>query len=82
NKLSSTKGITIASENMLYTWGNFNTTGINGQPAGAATLNDSSQTYHYLGNQIPASIVCDAWFPLSKVWFDSTSTVHPEDDAK
>jgi len=82
NKLSSTKGLTIASENMLYTWGNYNTTGINGQPAGAATLNDSSQTYYYLGNQVPSSIVCDAWFPLSRVWFDSTSTIHPEDDAK
>lgn len=82
NKLSSTKGITVSSENMLYVWGNFNTTGINGQPTGGATLNDSSQTYYYLGNQIPTSLVCDALFPLSKNWFDSASTIHPEDVKK
>ena len=71
NKLSSTKGITVATENMVYIWGNYNTTGINGQPTGASTLNDSTQTNYYLGNQVPASIVCDAFFPLSKTWFDA-----------
>jgi hypothetical protein len=79
NKLSATKGITVASENMLYIWGNYNTSGINGQPDGGATLNDSSQTYHYLGDQVPASIVCDALFALSKNWFDSVSAMHPGD---
>src|SRR5678816_4918049 len=79
NKLSATKGITMASENMLYVWGNYNTTGINGQPDGAATLNDSSQTFHYLGDQVPASIVCDALFALSKVWFDASSAMNPDD---
>lgn len=78
NKLSATKGITVASENMVYIWGNYNTTGINGQPAGGATLNDSAQTYYYLGNQVPASIVCDAIFPLSKTWFDSSSALNPD----
>src|SRR6185503_9080044 len=78
-RLSATKGITVASENMLYIWGNYNTTGINGQPTGGATLNDSSQTYHYNGDQVPASIVCDAIFPLSKNWFDSVSAMHPGD---
>jgi hypothetical protein len=79
NKLSSTKGITISSENMVYIWGNFNTTGINGQPKDASTLNDSSQTYYYLGDQVPASIVVDAFFPLSKTWFDSCSAMYPDD---
>lgn len=78
NKLSATKGITMASENMLYIWGNYNTTGINGQPDNAATLNDSTQTYYYTGNQIPASIVCDAVFPLSKTWFDAASSRNPD----
>jgi len=82
NKLSQTKGITVASENLVYIWGNFNTTGINGQPGVGSTLNDPAQTYHYLGNQVPASIVADACFPLSKTWFDSFSSLHPDSLSK
>lgn len=77
-RLSPTKGLTVATENMLYTWGNYNTTGINGQPPGASTLNDPTQAFFYLGNQIPASIVADALFPLSKTWFDGLSAMHPD----
>jgi hypothetical protein len=76
-KLSESKGITIATENMVYIWGNLNTTGINGQPSGRSTLNDSSQTYHYLGDQVPTSVVADAFFPLSKTWFDSITAMFP-----
>jgi hypothetical protein len=74
NKLSPTKGITISSENMVYVWGNFNTTGITGIPSGGSTLNDGG----YTGPQVPASIVCDALFPLSKTWFDASSALYPE----
>ena len=77
-KLSTTKGITIATENMIYTWGNYNTTGINGQPSGGSTLNDPTQTYYYLGNQVPTSIVADAFMPLSKTWFDSSGAMFPD----
>lgn len=73
-KLSPTKGITIASENMVYIWGNYNTSGVSSIPAGGSTLNNGG----YLGPQIPSSIVCDALFPLSKTWFDGLSTLHPE----
>ncbi len=73
-KLSPTKGITIASENMVYIWGNYNTTGITGIPVGGSTLNDGG----YTGAQVPASIVCDAFFPLSKTWFDALSALYPE----
>lgn len=73
-KLSQTKGITIASENMVYTWGNVNTTGITSIPAGGSTLNNGG----YTGAQIPMSIVCDALFPLSKTWFDGLSAMYPE----
>ncbi len=73
-KLSPTKGITVASENIVYIWGNFNTTGITGIPAGGSTLNDGG----YTGAQVPASIVCDAFFPLSKTWFDALSSLYPE----
>jgi hypothetical protein len=73
-KLSPTKGITIASENMVYLWGNYNTTGVSSIPASGSTLNDGG----YLGAQIPSSIVCDALFPLSKTWFDGLSALYPE----
>jgi hypothetical protein len=73
-KLSPTKGITVASENMVYIWGNYNSTGITGIPAGGSTLNDGG----YTGAQVPSSIVSDAFFPLSKTWFDGLSAMRPE----
>ncbi|MGI8470193.1 MAG: hypothetical protein ACR2N3_17260 [Pyrinomonadaceae bacterium] len=73
-KLSPTKGITVASENMIYVWGNYNTTGITSIPADGSTLNDGG----YTGPQVPASIACDAIFPLSKTWFDGLSAMFPE----
>lgn len=73
-KLSPTKGITIASENMVYVWGNYNTTGVASIPTGGSTLNDGG----YTGAQVPASIVCDAIFPLSRTWFDASSALYPE----
>jgi hypothetical protein len=79
-KLSTTLGITVATENMVYIWGNYNTTGINQAPAsGSASLNDSAASSRYNGNQVPASIVADAFFPLSKTWFDSSSALNPDD---
>jgi hypothetical protein len=87
-KLSITLGITVASENLLYTWGNYNTTGINtAPPAGISSLNDSSTLYYYLpvspsDRQVPASIIADAFFPLSKTWFDSESGLYPDDLTK
>ena len=74
-KLSPTKGLTIASENMVYVWGNYNTTGVSSIPAGGSTLNDGTG---YTGPQVPASIACDAIFPLSKTWFDGVSALYPE----
>jgi hypothetical protein len=78
NNLSSTKGLTVATENMVYIWGNYNTTGINCQPTGGSTENDPSKTCYYTGDQVPASIAADAFFPLSKTWFDSVSAMYPE----
>jgi hypothetical protein len=80
--LSNTKGITVSSENIVYVWGNYNTTGINGQPSGGSTLNDSAQTYFYQGSQVPASIAVDALFPLSKTWFDGESAIYPDSLSK
>ncbi len=74
NKLSDTKGITVSSENMVYIWGNYNTTGITGIPNGGSTLNDGG----YSGYQVPSSIVADAFFPLSKTWSDCLSALYPE----
>lgn len=79
-KLSSTLGITVASENMVYVWGNYNTNGINQAPgSGAASPNDPAASSRYTGAQVPASIVADALFPLSKTWFDSSSALDPDD---
>ncbi|MEK6278800.1 MAG: hypothetical protein AABN95_00440 [Acidobacteriota bacterium] len=76
--LSPTQGITVSTENLLYVWGNYNTTGIDsGPPAGIACLNEDGAPCRYLGNQVPASLVCDAFFPLSKTWFDSSSAMYP-----
>ncbi|HEV7396182.1 MAG TPA: PilX N-terminal domain-containing pilus assembly protein [Pyrinomonadaceae bacterium] len=81
NKLSTTLGITVSSENLVYIWGNYNTTGINVAPAsGLSCLNDPTAACFYTGNQVPASIVCDAFFPLSKTWFDSVSALYPDSD--
>ena len=78
NKLSAIQGVTISTENLLYIWGNYNTTGINlAPPAGTASLNDPTTPFHYLGNQVPASLVSDAFFPLSKTWADSCSAMYP-----
>jgi hypothetical protein len=73
-KLSATRGITVSSENMVYIWGNYNTTGVASIPTGGSTLNDGG----YLGPQVPSSIVCDAIFPLSRTWFDASSALYPE----
>ena len=73
-KLSPTKGITVTSENIVYVWGNYNTTGVASIPSGGSTLNDGG----YTGAQVPASIVCDAIFPLSRTWFDASSALYPE----
>jgi hypothetical protein len=78
-RLSNTQGITISTENMLYTWGNYNTSGINvAPPAGFACLADGSGPCTYRGNQVPASIVCDAFFPLSKTWSDGEAAIYPD----
>lgn len=82
-KLSQTKGISVSSENMVYIWGNYNTTGIDvAPPDGVSCLNDNSGVCHYLGNQVPTSIVCDAFFPLSKTFFDSETSMYPDDFSK
>lgn len=78
-KLSTTLGITVATENMLYIWGNYNTSGINQAPAsGTSSLNDPAASSRYTGDQVPASIVADAFFPLSKTWFDANGAMSPD----
>lgn len=80
NVLSTTKGLTVATENMVYLWGNYNTTGITSQPTGASTLNEppAPETAKYSGDQIPSSVVSDAFFPLSKTWFDALGAINPQ----
>lgn len=78
--MSLTRGMSISTENMVYIWGNFNTTGITCQPSNASTMNEppTAEPCRYTGAQVPASIVSDAFFPLSKTWADSLSAMYPE----
>ena len=78
-QLSQTLGITVSSENPVYIWGNYNTTGINtAPPDGTSCLNDATANCFYLGNQVPSSLVCDAFFPLSKTFFDAQTAMYPD----
>jgi hypothetical protein len=43
-----------------------------------AALNDPAAPYHYNGDQVPASLVADAFSPMSKTWFDSSSAMYPD----
>ena len=81
--LTTTLGITMSSENVIYSWGNYNTTGINQAPAaGISSYNDPAVASHYMptatDRQVPSSIVTDAWFALSRTWSDSMSSVYPD----
>ncbi|MBA3710864.1 MAG: pilus assembly PilX N-terminal domain-containing protein [Pyrinomonadaceae bacterium] len=86
SNLSINRGISVTTENMVYIWGNFNTTGITCQPANGSTLNQLTATNptttlmpcRYKGDQVPSSIVSDAFFPLSKTWADSLSAMYPQ----
>ncbi len=85
NKLNTTRGITISTENMIYIWGNLNTDGINQAPADdTSSLNDLAASSRYMprstgvDTQVPASIVADAVFPLSKTWYDALAAMYPE----
>lgn len=82
NRLNASRGITVAAENMVYIWGNYNTTGITCQPTNnnnpiGSTVNNPAANCRYTGDQVPSSIVADAFFPLSKTWFDSSSAMYP-----
>jgi hypothetical protein len=83
-KLSATKGITIGTENMVYIWGNYNTTGINAPP----------QTGRPLGT-IPSTWLLLPWQPGARVnrlrrflphvqdlLFDSETRWFPDDFSK
>ena len=81
--LTTTLGITMSSENMVYSWGNYNTTGINQAPAaGISSYNDPAVASHYMptatDRQVPSSIVADAWFALSRTWSDSMNSIYPD----
>lgn len=85
DKLNTTRGLTISTENMIYIWGNFNTDGINAVPAvDTSSLNDLAAPSRYMprsagvDTQVPASIVADAVFPISKTWYDALPAMYPE----
>ena len=71
---NNTKGFTVASENGVYVYGNYNATGI-------ASVGTPTASTDYLpqntANHIPASIAADAVTILSNNWSDAKSFVSP-----
>lgn len=70
---SINKGYTVASENGLYTLGNFNATGVSVGPTSSAP----TQPAQYTGGQVPAAFVADAVTILSRQWTDAKSFRNP-----
>ena len=78
-KISNTKGITVATENPIYIWGNYNSTGFNCSSAAfPASCFANNNNGAFTGNQVPTSIISDAFFPLSKTWFDALPAMFPD----
>ncbi|KXK06895.1 MAG: hypothetical protein UZ17_ACD001000210 [Acidobacteria bacterium OLB17] len=75
---SNTRGLTVASENGIYVWGNYNATGVVSVPSTGNT-----PYYQYLpfntALHIPASIAADAVTILSNAWNDGESFRFPFD---
>ena len=70
------RGYTVASENGLYTLGNFNC-GTTANPSGITAVGTPSQPADYSGNEVPASLVADAITILSREWNDAKSFRNP-----
>jgi len=75
---SNTRGFTVASENGVYVWGNYNATGVVTVPSTGNT-----PYYQYLpfdtAQHIPSSIAADAVTILSNAWDDAKSFRYPYD---
>ncbi|HQZ82272.1 MAG TPA: hypothetical protein PLR83_03555 [Pyrinomonadaceae bacterium] len=75
---SNTRGFTLASENGVYVWGNYNATGVVTVPALGNT-----PYYQYLpfdtAQHIPSSVAADAVTILSNAWNDGESFTFPYD---
>lgn len=73
---SDTRGFTVASENGVYVWGNYNSTGVVTVPSTGNT-----PYYQYLpfdtALHIPSSIAADAVTILSNAWNDGESFRYP-----
>ena len=71
---SNTKGFSVASENGVYVFGNYNATGI-------AAIGTPTKSTDYLpqdtADHIPASVVADAVTVLSNAWSDARSFTYP-----
>ncbi len=73
---TSTKGFTFASENGIYTWGNYNVTSVSVVGGTSATTSDRYSPQNTVLH-IPASIVGDAVTVLSNNWNDGESFALP-----
>jgi hypothetical protein len=64
------RGFSVASENGLYTLGDYNATGI-------SAVGTPTQPAQYTGAEVPTSLVADAVTILSKEWRDAKSFRNP-----
>lgn len=75
---SNTRGFTVASENGVYVWGNYNSTGVVTVPSTGNT-----PYFQYLpfdtALHVPSSIAADAVTILSNAWNDGESFRYPYD---
>lgn len=75
---ANTKGFTLASENGVYVFGNYNATGVASVPATGNTTYDNYLPFN-TAVHIPASIVGDSISILSNAWQDAQSFNAPYD---
>ncbi len=72
----NTRGFTLASENPVYVWGNYNATSVT--VAGGTNVSTSDRYYPYNTSlHIPASVVSDLVTILSGSWNDGESFAYP-----
>lgn len=73
------EGLTIASENGVYIYGNYNSTGISSvaTPSAASTYLPQGTSGSPSAGQVPASVVADAVSILSNGWRDAASFSSP-----
>ncbi len=73
---ANTRGFTVASENGVYVWGNYNATHVNSVPSTGNTPYNEYRPFD-TATHIPAAIIADSVTILSNNWNDGSSFSSP-----